>query len=60
MPASGPSHHPPPLTGYLSWEQIKEYNEDRVRVGMPAVVVDPEAQDVNVDRQQPAGSQPNA
>ena len=60
MPVSGHSHNPPPLTGYLSWEQIKEHNEDRVRVGMPVVDVDPEAQDVNGNRQQPAESQPNA
>ena len=60
MPVSGHSPNPPPLAGYLSAEQIQELNEDRVRNGMPALVVDPEAQDVVGNRQSPAGPQPAA
>ena len=59
MPVSGPTTRPPPLTGYLTWEQIEEYNRDRVNVGMAAVDVDPEAQDVDGNRR-PADAAPAA
>ena len=70
MPVSGTSPTPPPLSAFLSIEQIAEYNDERLRNNLDVVAVDgvqwgppetqPEAQDVDRNRQQPAGFQSNA
>ena len=59
MPPSGKAPQPPPLTSYLTWPQIIQYNQDRVDNELEEVDVDPEALDVDGNRRD-AGARPAA
>ena len=59
MPATGRSARPPPLTNFLTWAQIEQYNQDRVDNELEVVQVDPEATDVDGNRRD-AGARPAA